>query len=219
MTPKKVQKEASSAESDLHGNAPDSCAIALLLIDVINDFEFPGGDRLERHARPLGERLLALKRRARAAAVPCIYANDNFGKWRSDFRAQVRHCLNDDVRGKALTMALHPDPEDYFVLKPKHSAFYQTCLELLLGHLGTRTLLIGGVATDNCITFTANDAFLRGYSLVVLSDGCAAIETQAHRGALKQMERLLHAKTVRCDDVKFSRSGPPTKLRLPRSSG
>ncbi len=209
-----ASRKKGHGEADLHGNAPDECEVALLLIDVINDLEFPGGDRLQRNARRVAPELAALKARARAAGVPCIYANDNFGKWRSDFSAQVRHCLNDGVRGEFLARALSPEPEDYFVLKPKHSAFYQTCLDLLLPHLGVRTLLLAGLATDNCVMFTANDAFLRGYSLVLVSDGCAAIEPRAHRDALQQMTRLLHAKTASARGITFSRSSRQLKLRL-----
>jgi nicotinamidase-related amidase len=146
--------------------------------------------------------------------VPCIYANDNFGRWRSDFSAQVQHCLEDGVRGAFLTEALRPAPDDYFVLKPKHSAFYQTCLELLLSHLGTKTLVIGGVATDNCVLFTAGDAYLRDHELVVVTDGCAALGERAHHDALKHMTRTLKARSARCADVVFSSHGKGGRVRL-----
>lgn len=158
--------------------------------------EFPGGDKLAARARPIGSKLLALRARARRAKVPVIYANDNFGRWRSDFSVQVEHCLTDGVRGRELARLLEPEPDDYFVLKPKHSAFYQTCLELLLEHLGVDTLIIGGVSTDSCVTFTASDAYLRGYALRVLSDGSAALDARLHRDALAHMKRALHAEIV-----------------------
>jgi nicotinamidase-related amidase len=191
----------SNGPDTLYGNAPDRSSVAVLLIDVINDMEFPGGDRLAARARLVGKKLAALKRRARRAHVPTIYANDNFGRWRSDFSAQVEHCLEDGVRGRALAELLKPAPDDYFVLKPKHSAFYQTCLELLLEHLGVNTLIIGGVTTDSCVTFTASDAYLRGYSLRVLRDGCTALDERVHRNALAHMQRALHADVVASDGV------------------
>jgi nicotinamidase-related amidase len=200
--------------NDLNGNAPDDCDVALLLIDVINDLEFEGGDQLARHARPMARHLAELKQRAQAARVPCIYANDNYGRWRSDFSAQVEHCLHRDCRGAFLAEALQPTPTDYFVLKPMHSGFYQTCLELLLNHLGTRTLVVGGIATDNCVNFTSNDAYIRGYQLVILSDGCASIDAKAHRVSLSQMERLLHARTARCQDISFARRGGRVDIRI-----
>src|ERR1700704_5007501 len=102
---------------DLHGSAPDKSAVALLLIDVINDLEFPEGDQLLRYALPMAQRIAALKERARREGVPVLYINDNFGRWRSDFTAQVKHCLEDGVRGRPVVDLLRPDEDDYFVLK------------------------------------------------------------------------------------------------------
>ena len=117
---------------DLHGNAPDQSPVALLLIDVINDMEFEGGDGLLEQALPMARELQSLTRRARTAAVPVIYANDNFGRWQSDFQKVIAHCLEDGVRGEPVARLLKPQDEDYFVLKPKNSAFYSTTLEILL---------------------------------------------------------------------------------------
>src|ERR1043166_6269978 len=156
---------------DLHGNAPDNSPVALLLIDVINDFEFDeGADDLLKFALPAAKRIAALKQRASEAGIPAIYVNDNFGKWRSDFRAQVAHCINDDTRGRPIAELLKPLTEDYFVLKPKQSGFYSTTLDLLLQHLGARTLILTGFSTDICVLFTASDAHLRDYRLIVPRD-------------------------------------------------
>ncbi len=204
---------------NLHGNAPDSSSVAVLLIDIINDLEFPGGEKLAARMRPIVPKLDALRSRARRARVPIIYANDNFGRWRSDFSVQVEHCLKDGVRGSELTRALRPAPEDYFVLKPKHSAFYQTCLELLLEHLGVNTLIIGGVSTDSCVTFTASDAYLRGYGLRVLSDGCAAMDARLHRDALAHMQRALHAELVTSSRVSLRPGAASARSRGAKKSG
>src|ERR1700712_211627 len=112
--------------SDLHGNAPDKCAVALLLIDVINDLEFPEGEQLLPGALQMATALSRLGNRARADRVPVIYVNDNFGRWRSDFRAQVQHCLEKGVRSGPVVRQLKPTEDDYFVLKPKHSGFFST---------------------------------------------------------------------------------------------
>src|SRR3954451_2562296 len=93
---------------DLHGNAPDKADTALLLIDVINDLEFPEGDQLLRHALPMARRIVALKQRAREVGIPAIYVNDNFGRWQSNFHTQIEHCLNDEVRGKPIVELLIP---------------------------------------------------------------------------------------------------------------
>jgi nicotinamidase-related amidase len=189
----------------LHGNAPDRCPLALVLIDVISDFEFPGGAELYRAARRAAQPLARLKARAQRAGVPCIYANDNFGRWRSDFAAQVQHCTRDGARGKSLVELLAPGARDYFVLKPKHSAFYQTCLSLLLDHLGARTLVLAGFSTDICVSMTAVDAYLRDYSLVVVRDATASRTRAAHTGALTLMRTALKARTPKAADVDLGR--------------
>ena len=132
------------AQHDLHGSAPDAHHTCLLLIDVINDFEFPRGDELLAQARQIGLNIAALKKRARAAHVPCVYANDNFGRWRSNLNEIVSHCLTANSLARSFVELLLPTSEDYFVLKPKHSAFYQTPLELLLKHFGTERLILSG---------------------------------------------------------------------------
>src|SRR5690349_7601831 len=127
-----------SQDAVVHGGTPQQSPCALLPIDMINDLEFEGGDQLLRYAAPAAERAAALKRRAHAAGIPVVYANDNFGRWRSDFHQVVEHCLRDGVRGQVLAQQLPPQPEDYFVLKPRHSAFFATPLDPLLEYLGAR---------------------------------------------------------------------------------
>jgi nicotinamidase-related amidase len=178
---------------DLHGNVPDKGRVALLLIDLINDFEYPGGAELFAQTMPTVERIVALKLQARRADVPVIYVNDNFGKWRSDFRKLVAHCLEDAVRGEPVAKLLKPDEEDYFVLKPKHSAFFSTTLDLLLQYLKADTLVLTGISGDMCILFSASDAYMRDFHLVVPSDCVASIEPEANRLALKQMQQLFQA--------------------------
>ena len=178
---------------DLHGNVPDQSGAALLLIDVINDFEFEGGEQLLSLAMPVGKAIAKLKRAAKQAGIPAIYVNDNFGKWQSDLNKIVSHCLEDRVRGKAFVEMVTPDDDDYFVLKPKHSGFYSTTLELLLEHLGARSLILAGIAGNNCVLFTANDAYMRDFKLFVPTD-CTVSETKEENDyALKQMVKVLKA--------------------------
>src|SRR2546423_9814688 len=126
---------------NLHGSAPDKHAVALLLIDVINDFDFPEAAQLLKHARPMARNLLRLKRRAQKAGVPVIYVNDNFGRWKSDFRRTIDHCVRHG-RGGDVVKLLRPEQSDYFVLKPKHSGFFSTTLETLLRYLETQSLIL-----------------------------------------------------------------------------
>lgn len=197
---------------DLHGNAPDSAPVVLLHVDVINDMEYPGGDKLLVHALPMAERLAALRRRARAASIPAIYANDNFGKWKSDFATLVRHCTEDDVRGRPVARLLAPDPDDYFVLKPKHSAFFSTPLDTLLRYLGAHTLILTGITGDMCVLFTAADAFLRDYHVIVAEDCVVSIDPEDNQQALRYMARVMDA------DVRASTDLDLAGLRRPRAA-
>ena len=180
---------------DLHGNAPDKSDTVLLIIDVLNDLEFEGGEELLESALPMARALAALKKRAKQARIPVVYVNDNFGKWRSDFRQQLDHCLNDDVRGRPVVEMLVPDEEDYFVLKPKHSGFYNTTLPVLLKYLEATKVVVTGIATDNCVLFTAGDAYLRDMEVIVPEDCSAAIDPARHVAALDQMRGTLKADT------------------------
>jgi len=188
---------------DLHGNVPDACPVALLLIDVINDLEFENNQSLVKEAGRLATNIARLKTRARDAGIPVIYVNDNFGKWQSDLQKQVDHCLNDGVCGRVLVERLKPEPDDYFVLKPKHSGFFSTTLDTVLRYLGAHTLILTGIAGDRCVLFTANDAYLREFRLCVPSDCVRSNDAQQNQQALKLMRRVLDA------DVR-----PSSKLKL-----
>jgi nicotinamidase-related amidase len=180
-------------QQDLYGNVPDKASVALVLIDVINDLSFAEGKVLLKHALPMAKRIAALKRRVRQSGIPSIYVNDNFGRWQSDFQKLIRHCLEDGVCGKPLVTILRPEDDDYFVLKPKHSGFYSTTLELLLRALDVRTLILTGIAGNICVLFTANDAYMRDYRLVIPTDCVASNTVQENKSALRLMQHVLKA--------------------------
>jgi nicotinamidase-related amidase len=181
---------------DLHGSAPDKCETALLLIDVINDLDFPEAEGMLPQAREMAKRLLQFKKRARAAGVPAIYVNDNFGRWTSDFRRTVEHCVADSSRGREIVELLRPDEnDDYFVLKPKHSGFFSTTLETLLRYLGSKRLILTGIAGNFCVLFTANDAYMRDYELLIPEDCCVSNTPRENEEALALMRKFLKADT------------------------
>src|ERR1700757_822729 len=187
-------------------------SIALLIIDVLNDMEFEEGKQLFKQALPMARKIAALKSRASSAKVPIIYVNDNSGHWRSDLKKQISHCLIDGVRGEPIARLLAPDHSDYFVLKPKSSAFFETTLHTLLQYLGIRTLVLTGIAADVCILFTAHDAHLRDYEIIVPSD-CVASETANETlAALKNMRKSTHAIVCKSSEIDFA------KLRRSRQS-
>lgn len=182
-------------DDDLHGSAPDKSPAALLLIDVINDLEFPEAAAMLDDAVAMAGQLAILKKQARAAGIPAIYVNDNFGRWQSDFTRTVDHCLQDDMRGRAVTEQLRPASDDYFVLKPKHSGFYSTTLETLLRSLGARRLILTGIAGNLCVLYTANDAYMRDYELFAPEDCSVSNTREDNARAFDHMRRFLKADT------------------------
>ena len=188
---------------DLHVNAPDKSVIALLLIDVINDFDFEDGNQLLEHALPMAWKLASFKKKAKDAKVPVIYVNDNFGKWQSDFKRLLKHCQSETAKGCKIANLLQPNADDYFVLKPKHSGFYSTTLDLLLEYLRVKTLILTGITTDICILFTANDAYMRDFNLFVPQDCVASVRRDENQHALEYIERVLKADTRPSDEIDF----------------
>jgi len=200
-----VANDGPPQNEDLHGSVPDQSPVALLLIDVINTLEFPGNEEIVERAGPMARRIAALKSRAKEAGIPAIYVNDNFGRWRSDQRALIDHALGADHPGREMVRALLPEEDDYFVLKPKHSAFFSTTLDTLLAYLGARTLILTGVAGNICVYFSANDAYMRDFGLVVPED-CVTSNTEAENAyALAQMRQILRADTIPANALDLGR--------------
>jgi nicotinamidase-related amidase len=194
-------------DEDITGGAAAgaTCRVALLLIDVINDLDFESSHQLLRHAEPMAKRVAALARRAREARVPVVYVNDNFGRWRSDFKAQVDYCLREESLGREIVALLRPQDDDYFVLKPMHSGFFSTTLDILLRRLGVRTVILAGMAANICVLFTANDAYMRDLKVMVPRD-CVASNTEAlNQYALEQMATVLKADTRASSEISFQR--------------
>jgi len=176
---------------------------ALLLIDVINDLSFDGSQALVAQAEPMATRLASFKRRATAAGVPAIYVNDNFGQWRSDFRQTVRHCTARSSPGRRVSQRLKPGTRDYFVLKPKHSAFFRTTLDTLLAALRIKRVILTGIAGNICVLFTANDAYMRDLRIFAPAD-CIVSNTPADNDhALHQIKLVLKGKITPSTDITF----------------
>ena len=187
-------------------NVRHKSPVALVLVDVVNHFEFLEGDKILKNALPIAPRLARLKKMARESKVPVIYVNDNFGRWRSDFRRQVEHCLKKNSRAAEMVMALRPEESDYFVLKPKHSGFFATTLETLLRYLGARRLILTGIAGNFCVLFTANDAYMRDYEIIVPPDCVISNTVKENRQALQLMRKFLSADLRPSARVAFPRA-------------
>jgi nicotinamidase-related amidase len=175
----------------------------LLLVDFINPLDFPGGDAFAPKALAAARATAKLKAKLTARGMATIYANDNYGVWQSDFHSLVSTCMGlEGARGE-IARLLYPQAEDITILKPRHSAFYASPLELLLTEMHAKELVICGLATDMCVQLTAGDAFLREYACWVPSD-CSAAESDAEKkAALAYM-----ADVLKCD-VRPSTKAPP----------
>ena len=198
---------------DLHGSAPDTCRVAVLLVDVINDLEFPEGEQLLATALPAARRIARMVRAARRAGVPVVYANDNFGRWRSDLRSLVEHCVQENVRGRPIARLLKPRRNDYLVLKPKHSAFFASPLETLLRYLEVERVIVAGFAGNICVLFTANDLYMRDFEIFVPADCCASNAVADNEAALDLMRRVLKADVRPADALDFVRLRSGRRLR------
>jgi nicotinamidase-related amidase len=182
---------------------PSPVPVALLIIDVLTTFRFPDGDAILQGALKIRNALVKLKARARSAAIPVLYVNDNFGDWRSEKEVLIGRCL--EAKGGQFVRPLLPDSEDYFVLKPMHSAFYMTPLEVLLEHLQVETLILTGLTSNSCITVTAHDANMRGFNIFIPPDCSCARNAEEHLQALSQLKAMAGADLTRS-----------TSLRLPK---
>ena len=189
----------------------DRSPVALLLIDVINDLDFDQADDLLLQAVPMAKRIAILKRKAAQQQIPIVYVNDNFGQWKSDFRHTVEHCCADNSRGGEISRMLRPEASDYFVLKPKHSGFYATTLDVLLEYLKVDGLIITGIAANICVLFTANDAYMRDYRLYVPADCVASNSVEETEYSLRQMKDILKA------DIRPSTAIELSLLKDPRN--
>jgi nicotinamidase-related amidase len=169
----------------------DHTQTCLLIIDMINEFTFDDAEKLFPAIEQTARNIATLKQRVKAAEWPVLYVNDNFGKWRSDFRTLVDRCLKGDCRGNQIAAFLRPEEDDYFVLKHKHSGFFATPLEVLLNFLGIRRLILVGVAGNSCVLHTAADAYMREFQLLVPSDCVASIDPGDNDAALAHMQDIL----------------------------
>ncbi len=189
--------------------------MALLVVDMVSSWDFADADALARAAVAIAPRIGALKRRCVAAGVPVVFVNDNRGRWRSEFRELVRASIAESEAGAAIAEQLQPDDDDYSVLKPKHSAFYATPLDLLLRHLRVERLVVTGVASDQCIVMTAAEARMRDYDVTVPRDCVGAPSTARNAAALRQLAESHGIATPLSSRLRL----PARAGKRPRSAG
>jgi nicotinamidase-related amidase len=146
---------------------PGRARSALLILDMISRFDFPDGRSLITSATRAANHIAELKQRARRAQWPVIYVNDTAEKWESDPQEFVRRCGAPRSRGRRIVELIAPTESDFFIFKPRHSAFFETPLHSLLERLRISRLCLTGTTSHQCVLFTAMDAHIRGYEVVV----------------------------------------------------
>jgi nicotinamidase-related amidase len=178
---------------------------ALLIIDMISSWDFPDARPLLAQASRMAPCIAALRKRCKRSGLPVIYANDNRGQWRSDFSRLVRASLEHGGAGAQITTSLAPEDDDYFVLKPKHSAFFSTPLELLLQDLQVRRLIVTGVSSDQCVLHTVGDARMRDYEVIVPADCIATQTAQRNRRVVAYFEQVMKVRIIRSPSLRLPR--------------
>lgn len=164
---------------------------ALLIIDMINDFQFRHGKTLAQQSKRIAENILLIKQAAKSNGIPMIYVNDHYNLWRANIDSIVSHCLNEVSRD--VIQSMEPEKDDYFLIKPKHSGFYGTALNTLLRQLDVNHLILTGIAGNICVLFTANDAYMREYELTIPYDCTASNNKEDNDYALRMMKNVLKA--------------------------
>lgn len=165
---------------------------ALLILDMLNAFDFPEAKKILPYATKAAKKISRIKSHFRKKKLPVIYVNDNFGQWQSDWRRLFETCISEKSLGRDIAVMLKPEDDDYFILKPKHSGFYSTNLEVLLEELNVQKLVITGIAGNICVLFTVNDAHMRDYSIIVPRDGTASNTKHDTAFMLKQLKNVFN---------------------------
>lgn len=174
---------------------------ALLIVDMVSEYQFPDSRRILKSARKAANSIARLKERAHAANAPVIYVNDTAGKWESDQRAFVKRCLQGD--GRDVVELIEPSAHDFFMFKPKHSAFFDTPLHTLLQQLKISRLVLTGVTSHQCVLFTAMDAHVREYELAIPSDCIGAASAADTKHALYVFSHALNADITTSSRLRF----------------
>jgi nicotinamidase-related amidase len=174
---------------------------ALIVIDMINTYEHADAELLLPAVREALPSMVRLLERARAAGVPVIYVNDNFGEWRSHHGEIVETALSGQHAD--LVEPIRPDDESLFVVKARHSIFFETPLSYLLSQLGVGQVILCGQVTEQCVLYSALDAHIRHLDVVVAEDAVASIHHDLADAALRMMQRNMDAEVRSVERVEL----------------
>ncbi|THA76176.1 isochorismatase family cysteine hydrolase [Streptomyces sp. A0592] len=180
---------------------------ALIVTDMINTYEHEDADALVDSVRTCLPGVEAVLRRARSGDSPVIYVNDNFGRWRSHHGEILQAALAG--KHSELVEPIAPDEDSLFVVKARHSAFFETPLAYLLGQLGAERIVLCGQVTEQCVLYSALDAYIRHLDVVVADDAVAHINPDLAEAALRMMERNMSADIRPSHEITFNFPPPP----------
>jgi nicotinamidase-related amidase len=164
---------------------------ALLVVDMLNPYEHEQAEELATNVSAALPGVRTLLDRAHGAEVPVVYVNDNYGEWNSNSEELAAKALSG--RHPELVETVLPREGDSFVIKARHSVFYETPVEYLLGQMGVDRIVFAGQVTEQCIFYSALDGYVRHFRPVIAPDAVAAIDEQLAEAALEMMERNLGA--------------------------
>lgn len=172
---------------------------ALVVVDMLNDYDHPDGDALRRSAAPVVRVIAELVRRARARDVLVIHVNDNHGMWGSD-RNELVSAMRSTGPAELIDPVV-PAADAPFVFKARHSVFYGSSLEYLLDREGIGRLILTGQVTEQCVLYSALDAYIRHFQIIVPRDAVAHIDAGLADAALRMMQSNMRAEIASADTI------------------
>jgi nicotinamidase-related amidase len=189
----------------LPGKFPIVPKTALIVVDMLNTYDHPDADKLSSSVEQMVPNLVSLIERARDEDVVTIYVNDNWGAWKSE-RDELIESARNGARPDLVEPIL-PREDDLFVVKARHSTFYQTPLEYLLDReLEVDRIVLAGQVTEQCILYSALDAYIRHLSVVIPDDAVAHIHEDLAQASLRMMERNMDAEVTGAADITLASS-------------
>src|SRR3954447_19384785 len=168
---------------------------------MLNSYDHEDADRLAESVKEQLPAIVDLRRRAEEAGALVVYVNDNHDSWEAGREELIEKAL--EGKHPELVEPIAPREPVPFLAKGRHSAFYQTALDHLLSQAEIERLVLAGQVTEQCILYTALDAYIRGYDMVVPPDAVAHIDREFAEASLKMMESNMHAELTPVPDVDF----------------
>jgi nicotinamidase-related amidase len=175
---------------------------ALIVIDMINSYDHPDAEKLTKSVEKALPKMVDLVKRAAGEDVTTIYVNDNFGAWNSNREELVEAALEGEY--KELVEPIRPEKDTAFVVKARHSIFFETPLSYLLTENDVERVVLVGQATEQCILYSALDAYIRHFEVAIPRDAVAHIHEHLAEAAFEMMELNMDADISDAESIELS---------------